>query len=277
MLSKDEEIIINLIYEYFNLHSKWPEVWYIKKQLGNGNVEKFNEIQRLINPISPLFIITIYERCELTFYGLLLCDKAKEDIDLIKKYISFLKNKGYTKRELIKLVDIKNVLYLSASQLRRLTVLFDVYNQLYGGGTTEGIYPPSDYTLDKIILAKNPEEFLESYIQEEKEKQITYIKSRRPIINKLQLFFWISFFFNIFFMGVIIHLIHPTILYYKPVKGIILEIIILSILFSWLKIYEVIIKKEINFISSKNILEHGFIKIWIFIILIIANVILLLF
>jgi hypothetical protein len=251
-LSDNEQNVINAIYEHFYSSNKWPIARALRKKLGRKTVESV--VVRKEPQLVQKFEDNGIECYRLTFHGVLICSRAKDDVQMLLQYISFLKKKFEENPEIqeITSTDVEESLKLLREQSIRLSVLIDL-GHLWGGsasnlgrsGWKAGV--PDD--IEDIGEANSPEEYLKKRLkkEEERQKELEKLYSRR--IDKFRLFSWLSFNINLWLVSYILYTFFPKAL---PIT---MVINIWFALYSISKILEDIFRKKVPFFSSEKVLD----------------------
>lgn len=265
-LLDNDQNIINVIYKYFLVNNKWPVARSIRKELGRKAVESI--IARKDPQLIQKFEDNRIESYKLTFHGVLICPEAKDDVQILLQYISFLKKKFEENPEIqeITSTDVEESLKLTKEQSIRLSVLINL-GCLWGksasfGGNEWKAGVPDD--IEDLAETNSPEEFLEKRLKKEEERQKKYEKMYSPKkIDKFRLFSWLSFNINLWLVAYILHTFFPEAL---PIT---IVINIWFALYSISKILENVFSKKVPFFSSEKVMEK---MIWWIITIIISGV-----
>jgi hypothetical protein len=202
------------------------------------------------------------EHYKLTFHGVLTCSEAKDDVQMLLRYIDFLKKK-YEENPAVQEVtstEVEQSLKLSKEQSIRLSALIDLGNLYAISATSLGRAEwkagvPDD--IEDIVEANSPEEYLKKRLrkEEERQKELEKVYSERKI-DRVKLLAWLSFNVNLWLAEYILFSSYHKILSDYPNLLIIpVAITIWFALYSVIKVLEDIFRKEIPFFSSKIVLE----------------------
>ncbi len=259
LVSSDEQQVICLLYEYFVEKDNWPGTRTFHKIVDR------NAIEKILKRKNPPVLIEKYQDSgvdyyRLTFYGLLVCQKAKKDLDMLLSYLSLLKEL-FNKNPEIRVMDsvtVEPMLKLSKEQSKRLAVLINL-GHLWGiqaspggtslslGGVPWAFGIPDD--IEELAASTSPEEYLEKRFQREKErwKEIDKIYSQRPVYSKLGP--WFSYNLNLWFLTYFVFLT------YRKLISTMITIDIWFVMYTISKILEDVFKKRVPFFTSVKIIE----------------------
>ena len=189
-LSKNEQKVINTIYEHFCETRQWITQFALHTIIDKKIVEKVKSRKKtqLIEEYGAGNANPCYA---LTFLGIYLCPKAKDDIELLYKYLDLLKQKFTEKPEIREVFssEVENSLNLTKEQSRRLEYLISVGH--VWGGQSEGLkeewkfWMPKD--IEDLVEIGDPKEYLEKRI---KQKEKTKRYARLKMLGKHQLYPW---------------------------------------------------------------------------------------
>jgi len=252
-LSKDEQNVINAIYEHFCSNNKWPVARVIRKGLGRKTVESVvvRKEPQVVQKIEDNRI----EHYKLTFHGVLTCSEAKDDVQMLLRYIDFLKKK-YEENPAVQEVtstEVEQSLKLSKEQSIRLSALIDLGNLYAISATSLGRAEwkagvPDD--IEDIVEANSPEEYLRKRLEKEEKRQEGLKKMySTKRIDSFRLFSWLSFNINLWLISYMLHT------FFKKALPITMFINIWFALYSISKILEDIFRKKVPFFSSEKVLD----------------------
>jgi hypothetical protein len=186
-LLKNEQGIINTIYKYFQRNNEWIEEYILHREVKREVVENVMKKQEIL-------LIQKEESSEtncykLTFLGIYLCPEAKDDIDLLHKYLDYLREK-FKQDPKIKKIDseeIKNSLNLSSDQLKRLGEILRLGHFWGKGGCMMGKEKANwefsiPYDVEILLEKKTSKEYVEDRIKKEI-KERKEIKKRKILIK----------------------------------------------------------------------------------------------
>ena len=181
-LTTDEKDVVTAVYKYFKTNREWPSVRQIKHEIGIDNVNEV--LGKEMHNISPtVLVVREGENLKLTFYGLLACPSAQEDVEILLNYIKLLKRDYiYTdNKKNITSLEIEKELNLSKEQSKRFSLIIRLSGgYLFGSGSFGeewNVSIPNEQNMDRIIIARNPEEYLEYIVKDKEDSQKVYEKS----------------------------------------------------------------------------------------------------
>ena len=262
-LSESEQKVIDVLYKHFRETGKWIGVRTLHQRLGRKIV------MDVVSRRKPKLIIIFednesgIEYYKLTFLGIYLCPKAKDDIGILYRYLNLLKQKFKENPEIREITswEVETSLNLTKEQSKRLRDLI-LISRAWGGGASHAeewrFGVPDD--IEDLVDMEDPDEYLEKNI-EKREKKIRKIeKSKSRRLDMYRVGFWA------FFTIVLWREFFDVVRYFHEVLPYYVVLIIWFTLFSMTKIME-ILKIPIPFFSTQRILE----KIWWWIITIIIS------
>lgn len=166
-LSEDELKVINGLYEYHNQNAKWPFARAFRQKIGREIVEMVE------NRKNPRLIVKYNENgsefYKLTFVGILLCPKAKDDVNILYRYLDFIKQEFRKNPEIqkVKSIQVEDALKLSKEQSKRLFELINI-GSIYSSSSSSwqnewevGI--PSD--IEDLAELESPQKYLAQRIE----------------------------------------------------------------------------------------------------------------
>ena len=251
-LRNEDQRVINAIYHHFLSIGKWPGARSFRKELGRALVESV--LGQHKPQLMEKFEDDRVERYRLTFRGFLVCPSAKNDIQILSRYINFLKLKFEKNPEIREITsrEVEEALELSKEESRRLSVLIDL-GHLWSGSASRGENEwttgvPDD--IEDLIESEGPEKYLKGRMEKEekwqKEHEKIYFK-----LDKFKLLSWISFNANLWLASYIIFS------FSKKSLPITMFVVLWFALYSISKICEDIFRKRVPFFSSKKVLEKA--------------------
>lgn len=251
-LSESEQKVVDALYEHFRETGKWIGVRTLHQRLGRKIVKE------VVSRRKPKLIIIFednesrIEYYKLTFLGIYLCPKAKDDIGILYRYLDLLKQKFDENPEIREITssEVENALNLTKDQSRRLRDLILISHAWSGSASHADEWRfgiPDD--IEDLAEIGDPDEYLKKHIEkgEKKIRRIERLKSRR--LDMYRMGFWafctIVLWREFFDIARYFHEILP---YYAVC-------IIWFTLFSMTKILE-IFKIKVPFFSTQKILER---------------------
>ncbi len=259
--SSAEEQIIDLLYEYFVEKGDWPGMRTFHKTVDRSTVEKV--LKRKNPPFIEKYQDNGIDYYKLTFYGLIICKKAKKDIEILISYLNLLKELFHKEPEIriVNSVDIELKLKLTKEQSKRLAVLIYA-GHLWGiqaspggtsstpGGTPWAFGIPDD--IEDLAASAGPEEYLEKRFQGDQErwKEIDKIYSQKPPYSKLGP--WFSYNLNLWLVTYFVFLKYRK---SQRLGSAMITIDIWFGMYTIAKILEDIFKKRIPFFTSVKVIE----------------------
>ncbi len=251
-LRNEDQRVINAIYDHFRLTGKWPGIRTLRKELGRAVVDSV--IKRNKPALVEMFKDNMVEYYKLTFHGFLVCPKGNDDIQMLLRYLDFLKNRFEENPETreITSTEVEKALELSKDQSRRLSALIQVGN-LWGGGASFGsdgwsVGVVSD--IEDLIDFKSAEEYLKNRLKKEEQRQ-KEIKKRYSKMDKSPILSWLSFNVNLWLGSYI------AFLFSRKSLPIAVFIILWFALYSTSKVCEDVFEKRVPFFSSEKVLEKA--------------------
>lgn len=166
-LSEDELKVINGLYEYHNQNGKWPVARAFRQKVGRRIVEvvENRKNRRLIDKYNK----NGTEFYKLTFAGILLCPKAKSDVDILCQYLDFIKQEFRKNPEIqkVKSIQVEDALRLSREQSKRLFELINI-GSIYSSSSSPGenqweVGIPND--IEDLDELESPQKYLAQRIE----------------------------------------------------------------------------------------------------------------
>lgn len=186
-LSNGDLKIINSLYEYHYQNDKWPLARAFRQNIGRRIVET---VERRKGPrLIHKYIKNGVEFYKLTFIGFLYCPKADSDIDMLYRYIDFIKQEFKKNPEIqkVKSTRVEEVLKLSKDQSKRLIDLIDAGN-IWGTSMSReenqweaGI--PDD--IEDLIELESPKKYLTQHIKKYVINNNKQKQNRSPFLGRL--------------------------------------------------------------------------------------------
>lgn len=139
-LTKNEIIVLNELYVYFRQTGEWCGVRTINSKFGRDLLSKISSYQPALLQVDKdrKDEKSIYK---LTFEGIYLCPKAKNDLDLLKRYLQLLIDKFRNDPEIKKIssMEVESSLKINAEESRVLRDLIMI-GYFCGGSSSHAVY-----------------------------------------------------------------------------------------------------------------------------------------
>jgi len=190
-LSENEQKVINTVYEHFCETGEWIKQFALHTIIDKKIVEKV--ISRKKPQLMREYGAGNANPCyALTFLGIYVCPIAKDDIELLYKYLDLLKQKFTEKPEIREVFssEVENSLNITKEQSRRLEYL--ISDGYVWSGQSEGLkeewkfWMPRD--IEDLVDIEDPKEYLEKRIRkQEKARRCERLK----MLGKHRIYPWV--------------------------------------------------------------------------------------
>lgn len=191
VLSESEQKVIGTLYEHFRKTGEWIGARTLHQKLGRRIIENVISQKESQLIIKSKVSGGRTEYYELTFLGIYLSSKAKDDIELLYRYLNLLKQRFNENPEIQELSssEVEVHLNLTKEQSRLLRDFINI-GHIWGGSASIGeewkFGIPDD--IEDLAEIGDPKEYLEQHIEKE-EKRVKKLKKLEGF-DKYRLGFW---------------------------------------------------------------------------------------